>query len=129
MTEKIQIEKLKHGDEKAWKELFRQHYSVMCYIASQYLKDTQLAEAVVSDVLTHMWEIKQDISISTSLRSYLLHATKNKCLDYLKSKYNKSHIFLSEQDAQELKRQYLEIESTPISKILAGWTFWVIKSL
>lgn len=117
MVQGIDIDKLKLGDEKAWKELFRCHYAVMCYVASQYLKDNHLAEAVASDVLSHMWEIKHELVITTSLRSYLLQATKHKCLDYLKSRYTNNHIFLSEKDAQELKKQYAQIESTPVSKI------------
>jgi len=83
--EKLFILRLKNGEDSAWHDLFAKHYSVMCYLAKQYLHDNYLAESTVQGVLSHMWDVRSTIEISDSLRGYLLRATRNKCLDYLRS--------------------------------------------
>ena len=57
----------------------------MCYLAAQYVHDDFLATALASDVISHLWEVRSIVRIGTSLRSYLLRSTRNRCLDYLKS--------------------------------------------
>lgn len=84
-SEQIFILRLKNGEESAWHDLFAKHYSVMCYLAKQYLHDKYLAESTVQAVISHMWDVRSTLEISDSLRGYLLRATRNKCLDYLRS--------------------------------------------
>ena len=59
----------------------------MCYLAAQYVHDDFLATALASDVISHLWEIRSSVHIESSLRSYLLRSTRNRCLDYLKSSH------------------------------------------
>lgn len=59
----------------------------MCCLAASYLHDDFLAETVASAVMAHFWEIRDKVSIDRSLRSYLLQATRYRCLDYLKKEY------------------------------------------
>ncbi len=81
----VDIALLRAGDENAWKEVFHRHYPAMCYVAEMYLYDRYLAEAVAQDVMSHFWEIREKVQINVSLRSYLLRATRNRCLDYIKT--------------------------------------------
>ncbi|MBQ5984246.1 MAG: RNA polymerase sigma-70 factor [Bacteroidales bacterium] len=81
------IQELALGQEDAWRILYERHYPFMCYLAAQYVHDDFLATALASDVISHLWEKRTTIHIGTSLRSYLLQSTRNRCLDYLKSSY------------------------------------------
>lgn len=86
-NEYLLVEQLRQGDDRAYRYLYDHHYQVLCHVAEMYLHDTFMAESVVGDVIFHLWEIRQSLTIDTSLRSYLLTCVKNKCLDYLKSDY------------------------------------------
>lgn len=79
------IEGLIQGKESDWQALFASHYPFMCYLADQYVHDEYLAAALASDVFSHLWEIRKTVHIDRSLRSYLLRATRNRCLNYLQS--------------------------------------------
>ena len=85
------IEQLKAGKERAYKFLYDRHYQILCHVAAQYVRDDFLAETIVGDVIFHLWEIREQLEIRTSIRSYLMQSVKNRCLDYLKSQYNQTH--------------------------------------
>ena len=83
-SEKILLKKLKAGDDKAYKHLYDKHYTVLCHIAATLLKDDFLAAAIVDDVIFHLWEIRENVEIKSSLRMYLMSAVKRRCLNYMK---------------------------------------------
>ena len=86
ITERIIIEQLKRGNEEAYKYLYRHHYALLCHIAREYVGDDFLAETLVGDVVFHLWEVHETLDIQVSLRSYLVRAVRNHCMDYLSSK-------------------------------------------
>lgn len=49
------------------------------------LHDNALAESIVDDVIYHIWEIRDHMEITTSLRSYLMRSVRNRCTDHLQS--------------------------------------------
>ena len=85
--ERLLIQGLALGQEGAWRVLYERHYPFMCYLAAQYVHDDFLATALASDVISHLWEKRTSIHIDNSLRSYLIQSTRNRCLDYLHSRY------------------------------------------
>jgi RNA polymerase sigma-70 factor (ECF subfamily) len=89
-TEELLLNRLKAGEETAWKQVFSDHWLSMCYLAVQYLSDEQLARGVASDVMSHLWEIRDSLNIKQSLRAYLLQATRHRCLNLLSSKTARS---------------------------------------
>lgn len=84
------IQRLLDGDEKAYGTLYEQHYALLCHFANFYLHDKFTAETVVEDVIYHLWENRKFLNINISLHSYLTRAVRNKCLDHLKLKRNKT---------------------------------------
>lgn len=83
--EKHLIEKLKQGDEKAFKQIYDCHYVLLCRFAYQLLEDSSLAEEIVDDVIFYLWEHRADIEITYSIRAYLMRAVRNRCLNELNS--------------------------------------------
>lgn len=82
-------ERIREGREDAFRYLFDQHYQVMCFVASQYLHDDIMAEGVAVDLITHIWENREDFMVQPDkIRGYLVKGVRNSCLDYLKSKYH-----------------------------------------
>ena len=58
----------------------------MCILAESILLDEFLAQAAVSDVISHLYEVRSEVEIRTNLRSYLMMSTRNHCLNLLHSK-------------------------------------------
>ena len=74
------------GEEDAYRYVFRTYYGPMCILAESILLDEFLAQAAVSDVISHIYEIRSEIEIHSNLRSYLMMSTRNHCLNLLNSK-------------------------------------------
>ncbi|MBR1705399.1 MAG: RNA polymerase sigma-70 factor [Bacteroidales bacterium] len=97
------VELLREGDERAYRYLYEEHYAILCEIASRLLHDDFLAETVVGDVFFHIWEIRQDLEIRTSIRSYLARSVRNRCLNYLTSPSVRSTTTLEEDPVDGLR--------------------------
>ena len=84
-TEILIVEQLKIGNENAYRYIYDHHYALLCYVANGYLKDQFLSETIVGDTIFHLWEIRETLDISVSIRSYLLRVIRNRCINYLNS--------------------------------------------
>lgn len=82
--EEIFIENIRKGDEAAWRQLYLSNYPILCKYALQFVKDPFLAENIVHEVMVRLWKNRAALEIRSSLRSYLLRAVRNACLDYFK---------------------------------------------
>ena len=80
------ISQLKEGNASAYRYLFDSEYGVMCRFAFQMLHDRAAAESVVDDVVYRIWEHRESLSINGSLRSYLIGAVRNRCINELRSR-------------------------------------------
>lgn len=118
-TEKLIVEQLKHGNEDAYKYIYDHHYVLLCHVANQYLKDNFLSETIVGDVIFHLWEIRETLNITISVRSYLMKAVRNRCMDYLKSDHEKKEISFSVLVAEEMSEEkYLQSDNYPLGTLL-----------
>lgn len=93
--EELLIEKLRKGDEKAFRLLYDRHYVLLCRFANQILNNAALAEEVVDDVIFYLWEHRQEVEIHYSIRAYLMRAVRNRCLNELQSQNHREEVRLS----------------------------------
>ena len=84
--EKSVIKGLQDGDNWAYKHLYDCHYVLLCKIAFTYLKDDFSAQTIVDDLIAHIYEKRETLIITTSLRPYLVRSVRNRCLNYLQLK-------------------------------------------
>lgn len=94
-TETLIVEQLKLGNEDAYQYIYDHHYALLCHVANGYVKEQFLAETIVGDTIFHVWEIRETLEISVSIRSYLLRAVRNRCINYLNSEREKREIAFS----------------------------------
>lgn len=85
-TEQQLLTRLQRGDREAFRQLFRSHYGTLCRFAMQLLHDKAAAETIADDVFFAIWQNRADLTISTSMRSYLFTAIRNRCLNEMSSK-------------------------------------------
>ena len=104
------VQRLKNGEDAAYKELYERHYTVLCHYASSFLKDDVLAESIVSDVIFALWQNHSSIYIQTSIRAYLMTAVRNKCLNYLRQ--------VSCHPSIRIFEQVLDSNGNPLGRLL-----------
>ncbi len=78
------ITKLTQGDAGAFEVLFKLHYTRLTLFANRFVNDLPVAEEIVADVFTDLWERGHEVTFSTSVSSYLYKMVQNRCLNYLK---------------------------------------------
>ena len=70
----------------AYEAIFRMVFTDLLRFALSIVHSIVLAEEVVSDVLIRIWEKRTQLAAVEDLRLYLLTSTRNRALNYLKSK-------------------------------------------
>ena len=98
------VKGINHGDVAAFEELYRQYYIYLCLVAEHIVRNHSDAEEIVSDVFVKLWNIRDTIEITTSIKWYLVKAVRNTSLNYLEKNKatNKLTISLSSADYQIL---------------------------
>ena len=67
-----------------FEDVFRANYRDLCSYAVYYLKDKDEAEEAVQDVFVSLWEKREQLQITTSIRSYLFRSVYNYSMNKLK---------------------------------------------
>jgi RNA polymerase sigma-70 factor (ECF subfamily) len=93
---------LKKGDIDVFKRIFEDFYMPLVIYARSMLKDHDEAEEVVQDLFLAIWEKHAELTINSSLKSYLFMAVKNRCLGYFKH--------------EKVKNRYKDIQSRSANK-------------
>jgi RNA polymerase sigma-70 factor (ECF subfamily) len=75
---------IRNGNEQAFETVFRQYYAPLCRYARQLVLDPDEAEEEVQAMFLAVWEKREDLIITTSLKSYLYRAVHNRCLNRIK---------------------------------------------
>jgi len=77
------INSIKKGEIAAFEELYKRHYTFLCLIAEHIVRNPSDAEEIVSDVFVKVWNIKEKIDITTSIKAYLIKAVYNTSINYM----------------------------------------------
>jgi RNA polymerase sigma-70 factor, ECF subfamily len=84
-SDKIWLEALKKGDEKALRHLFDQHYPLLLNDIYRILPDQDTCQDLAQEVFVELWRKRDALDIHTSLRAYLRRAAVNRALNHLKT--------------------------------------------
>jgi RNA polymerase sigma-70 factor, ECF subfamily len=69
-----------------FEKFFREKYRGFCLLACKYVKDIEIAEEVVQEVMVRLWEKRDQLEIKGSVLAYINISVKNSCLNYIKHK-------------------------------------------
>ena len=67
-------------------DLFRYNYRPLCLYALHYIQDVDLAEDIVQESYTALWEKLQDGAQVLNRKSFLDMMVRNRCLDHIRKK-------------------------------------------
>ena len=84
IDDKYFLEGLKRSDTKAFEALFDLYYANLVMFCGNYVKDIHRCEDIVSGVFVNLWERREGIMISKSLKAYLLNAVKHRALNEIR---------------------------------------------
>ena len=76
-------------DEQAFELIFKKHYKLVYNYARYNVNDESACHDITQDIFTYMWEMRRKIEIKQTLKSYLLSASHNASINYLKKETNK----------------------------------------
>jgi len=113
MDDRDLLERLKSGDQAAFDTVFRAHYAHLVAFAQGMLRDRSAAEDVAQEVMLELWRRRTEISISESLRAYLLRATRNRSLNQLR------HANVAKRAEPQLVSEE-SVNATGASELVAG---------
>ncbi len=90
------------GDEAAYEYFFEEYYSLLGAFAMKYVKEKEIAEDIVHDVILELYSRKLQFTNIGALKSYLYLSIKNKSLNYIRSVHAKENYL---QDWVEQKKE------------------------
>ncbi len=68
--------------------LFEKYYSVLCLLSKRYTHDLAKAREITQALFICLWEHRNELNISVSLKSYLHQAVKFNSIRYLRNDRN-----------------------------------------
>ena len=76
---------IQKGNEEGLRLLFDCYYVSLCRYVNTLINDEAAAEDIVQGVFIYLWEHRQDIVITNTVRGYLFAACRNKALNHLRN--------------------------------------------
>lgn len=84
MGEQIKnTENLAIGNIKHYEKMFKKYYPMLCIYARKFVEDDSTAEEIVQNVFYILWKKRNEITINSSLKSYLYRSVHNNCLNHI----------------------------------------------
>lgn len=80
-TDEELMQSLKNSDEAAFTEIYHRYWRLLFAVAANKLDDLSMAEDLVQDVFTDIWNRRHTIAVNGALRAYLAVAVKYKVID------------------------------------------------
>jgi RNA polymerase sigma-70 factor, ECF subfamily len=99
--EQFIFSRMVEGDKNAFRFFFEKYYTDLCNLVNIYIHDEAMAEEIVQDIYIYFWEKKGKIQIESSVKAYLLKASKNKSLNFLRNEKNRLSIHERIREASE----------------------------
>ncbi|MEO8416013.1 MAG: RNA polymerase sigma-70 factor [Ginsengibacter sp.] len=75
---------MKEVDSYVFEEIFKTHYSKLCFYANTIMGNLSVSEEIVSDLFTEIWEKRTKVAFNVSTKAYLYKSVYNRCLNYIK---------------------------------------------
>ncbi len=90
LNDTILVQKIRDGDEKAFREIYDRYHVQLYYIAKKYVKIPEQAEDAVQDIFVKLWTKRDRLDESKSIKGFLFTMLRNHVLNILRD--NKKEI-------------------------------------
>ena len=110
------VELIKDGDQTAFNELYKRHWSTLYVGAFNICQDEEASKDICQEVFIWLWEKRETISIQSSVKVYLASAVKYKVLNFIRKGKVREDFFEKLKKAPE---NYLIEDSIEIKELQA----------
>ncbi len=122
LSENTLITNLKLGKEAAYKELFFTYFEPLTLYAKKYLGDLDTAQDVVQEVFSYLFENRESLAITESLKSFLYKSVGNRSLNLLKHEgvKDRNHSLIKHNSSEAFEEDFMELSELEvrISKLI-----------
>lgn len=80
------IDNIARGDIDAFEQLFNEHWEFLHNVAYNRLQSVDIADDLVQEAFTDIWQKRQSLHIHTSLQAYLYQVIKHKIFNHIRHK-------------------------------------------
>ena len=84
IDEKLLLAELKHGNQAVFTLIFKKYYRDLVIFGLHFIHDKSVCEDMVQNIFCKLWQNRESLEITTSLRSFLIRSIRNNCLDELR---------------------------------------------
>ena len=77
------------GDLAAYAVIYKKYFVVLLQYGAKITNDKDLVKDCVQDLFIKIWNNRETLSVTTSIKYYLFTSLRNKILDYLRSNRHK----------------------------------------
>lgn len=88
IPENLLIDRFKAGDQSAYEMIFRFYYPGLVLFAAQYVMYEEDAEEIVQDFFVRIWQKRDQVNQTGTLKPYFFTSIKNSSLNFL---YKQKH--------------------------------------
>jgi len=113
--DKIEFIRLQQGDHGGLRYLFDHYYTSLCRYVNTLIMDEIEAEDIVQSIYIYVWEHREDIVLTGSVRSYLIAACRHKALNYLRDR-RKFTPFVPEQ--HDVIYEDMDVETNDLHRLI-----------
>lgn len=92
LSDEILVENLTEGDRNAFELIFKRYYAPLIAYCKQFVALDD-AQEHTQDIMLWLWNNRENLYFSTSLKSYLFTAVRNRCLTAIKKEKTKANYF------------------------------------
>lgn len=71
-------------NETMFENVFKMHFQHMFNFAMQFIADVDVAKDITQSVFIKMWELRENVDIQKSVKSYLFTSVRNACINHIR---------------------------------------------
>ena len=84
ITDQQLLIELSKGNHDAFAAIFRRYYADLVIFCCQFISRGDICQDIVQSIFLKLWEMRDVVTIDSSLKSYLIRSAQNMCLNELK---------------------------------------------
>ena len=78
-------------DQQDFRRLFDEYYNMLCNFLHKQSHDWDLSQEIAQRTFVKLWEKRNDISVNSSVKSYLFQSARNTLIDHYRSTKSANH--------------------------------------
>ncbi|QIH31618.1 sigma-70 family RNA polymerase sigma factor [Sphingobacterium sp. DR205] len=127
MEKYIDIRYLKTGSQKAFKEVYQEHYPGLYRYAMSYLKNEEEVKNIIQEVFILFWNKKSELEDFTNLKAYLVASLKYLLWNEIRKKRRLAvRKEASTENILELDLHIETLDQTPISFLCTNEIYTIL---